>query len=195
MSFSELPTSVVLTTNHGTVDVCLILWKRMKFFFFVAVLAVSFPSGAAGQQSIHASLAPMRAEAKKAFTAEMDRAAKASCPGLLNSAAVNECYEKALAQSASHLREFRAASRASIEARQDLFEPRFLNHFESAEQASDSYCVEQAQVTADIVDNPGDRPGSAAATRIDLIRSHMRMLDKIYNILLHNNCGACLTDQ
>ena len=34
-----------------------------------------------------------------------------------------------------------------------------------------------------------------AATEIDLIRSHMRNLDKIYNILLHDDCGACLVNQ
>ncbi|HZS53923.1 MAG TPA: hypothetical protein VFA65_05940 [Bryobacteraceae bacterium] len=83
----------------------------------------------------------------------------------------------------------------SIKARQDLFGPHLLEHFNSTEQTWDLYCLDQAQVTADLVDNPRDQSSSAAATRIDLIRTHMRTLDKLYNILLHENCGACLTDQ
>ncbi len=43
--------------------------------------------------------------------------------------------------------------------------------------------------------NPADKTSSAAATRIDLIRTHMQTLDKLCNILLHENCGACLTNQ
>ena len=164
----------------------------MKLVFFVAVLAVSL----CGQQSAQPSLAPIRAEAKRAFTAEMDRAAKGDCPNtLITSAAVNECYEAALTQSESNLKAFRAAIRMSIEARLHLFGSLLLKHFELSERAWDVYCVEQPQVTADMVDNPDDRSGSAAATRINLIRSHMRNLDKIYYILLHDNCGACLTDE
>ena len=57
--------------------------------------------GAAGQQSVHPSLAPIHALAKKAFTEEMDRAAKGDCPNFVTSAAANECYEEPLAQSES----------------------------------------------------------------------------------------------
>lgn len=166
--------------------------EGMKLVFFIAALAMPL----CAQQSVRPSLAPIRAEAKKAFTAEMDRAASGDCPNtLLTSAAVNQCYEAALAQSESNLKAFRAAIRMSIQARLQLFGSQLLKHFESSEKAWDVYCLEQSQVTAGMVDNPADKSGSAAATQINLIRSHMRNLDKIYNILLHNNCGACLTDE
>lgn len=178
--------------RNGRCIFCLrALVENMKLFFCIAVFAVPL----CGQQFAHPSLAPIRAEAHKAFTAEMDRAAKGDCLNLETSAAVNDCYERALAQSESNLKAFRAAIGMSIKARQDLFGAQLLRHFESSEQAWDGYSVEQAQVTADLVDNPADKSGSAAATQIDLIRTHMRDLDKIYNILLHENCGACLTNQ
>jgi len=163
----------------------------MKLVFFVAVLAVPLW----GQQSANPSLAPIRAEAKKAFAIEMDRAAKGDCQNVETSAAVNDCYEATFTQSRSNLNAFRAAIRMSIKARHGLFDSHMLGHFESSEQAWDLYSVKQAQVTADMVDNPGDRSGSAAATQVNLIRTHMQDLDKIYNILLHDNCGACLVDQ
>jgi hypothetical protein len=163
----------------------------MKFVFFVFVLSVPLW----GQQSAPPSLAPLRAEAKKAFTAEMDRAAKGDCPNLVTSADLDECYEAALTQSKANLTAFRAATKMSIEARQDLFGPQMLRHFESSEQTWDLYCAQQAQVTADMVENPADKSSSEDATQIDLIRTHLRDLDKIYNILLNANCGACLVDQ
>ncbi|MBV9303950.1 MAG: hypothetical protein JOY53_17715 [Acidobacteriaceae bacterium] len=132
---------------------------------------MSLCEGAAGQQSIRPSLAPIRAEAKRAFTAEMDRAAKGDCPNAETSVAVDECYEAVMALSETHLEAFRAAIRRSIEARQDLFGPQSLRHFELSERAWDDYCAEQAQVRADMVDNPADKSGSAAATRIELIRT------------------------
>ncbi|GGH04259.1 lysozyme inhibitor LprI family protein [Silvibacterium dinghuense] len=163
----------------------------MKSLFFVFVLSLPL----LGQQAVQLSLAPIRAEAKMAFTAEMDRAAKGDCPNQVTSAEIDACYKTALLQSRSNLNAFRSAIRMSIQARERLFPPLMLKDFEASEQAWDRYSATQTQVTADMVDNPEDKSSSAAATEIGLIRSHLRDLDKIYNILLHNNCGACLADQ
>jgi hypothetical protein len=75
------------------------------------------------------------------------------------------------------------------------FGPQMLTRFESAELAWDIYSEKQAQVTGDMVDNPADKSSSVAAIKIDLIRSHMRDLDKIYNIFLYDDCGAWLVNQ
>jgi hypothetical protein len=163
----------------------------MKLLFLTVVLAAPV----FGQQPADISLAPIRAEANKAFTAEMDRAAKGECRNLATDAAVDACYETALTRSESNLEAFRTAIGKSIKARQKLFSPQMLTHFESSEQAWDAYSAKQAKVTADMVDNPIDKSDSAASTQIDLIRTHMRALDKIYNILLHDDCGACLVDR
>jgi hypothetical protein len=162
----------------------------MKLVFYVFLLAAPL----LGQQSASPSLAPIRAQAKKALTAEMDRAAHGDCPNSVTSADLDKCFEAALTQSISNLRSFRTAIKMSIQARQNLFGPQMLTHFESSEQIWDLYCTKQAEVTADMVDNPADKSSSRATTQINLIQTHMRDLDKIYNILLHDNCGACLVD-
>lgn len=162
----------------------------MRFLLVVFVLAVPLWS----QQSTEPSLAPFRAAAKKAFTAEMDRAAKGDCPAANSSSEFNVCYEAALAQSNANLAAFRTAIRKSIEARKDLFGPQMLKHFESSEQTWDIYVAQQSSVIGDMVDSPEDKESSEDETHINLIRTHLRDLEKIYNILLNDNCGACLTD-
>ncbi len=52
--------------------------------------------------------------------------------------------------------------------------------------------MSQLKASEDMADRP--ELAGEEETRIDLIRGHMRALDRIYYTLLHDDCGACLVD-
>lgn len=140
------------------------------------------------------SLAPFRNAAHKAFTEEMMHADQPLCPGIVPPPEFAECINAALKQAEDHLIAYRASLSSSITARQKMLGAQSLQNFRTTERMWDMYSVNQLKAAGDMAGGPGLIGFAEEETRIDLIRSHMRMLDRIYYTLLHDDCGGCLVD-
>jgi hypothetical protein len=141
------------------------------------------------------SLAPFREAAHKAFAAEMAGANERLCPNLIALPKVAACLDRAQAESKTELASYRAALRASIAARISLLGAQALPHYQTAEQDWDVYSASQLKGAADMADTPVLGAQAEIQARIDLERTHMQTLDRIYYTLLHDDCGACLVNK
>jgi hypothetical protein len=160
----------------------------------VLVAAFLFVSSARAQSGPDVSLAPFRSAAHAAFAAEMAAADRPLCPGLVAAPEFAACLDASLKQSEKNLAAYRAALRSSIVARQTLLGAPSLDHFRSAELMWDQYSEREVKASGDMAGGPELIGSAEEGTRIDLIRMHMRALDRIYYTLLHDDCGACLVD-
>ena len=140
------------------------------------------------------SLAPFRSAAHRAFTEEMTHADQPLCQGIVPPPEFAVCINAVLKQSENHLIAYRAALSSSITARQKMLGAQSLNHFRSTERIWDLYSVNQLKTAGDMAGGPELTGFAEEETRIDLIRSHMRTLDRIYYTLLHDDCGGCFVD-
>ena len=140
------------------------------------------------------SLAPFRSAAHKAFTEEMADADQPLCPNLVVMSDFSVCLDASLQQSEKYLAAYRTALRSSIAARKTLLGAQSLNHFQSTERMWDRYSASQIKASGDMSEAPQLVDSAEGETRIDLIRNHMRTLDRVYYTLLHDDCGACLVD-
>ena len=129
-----------------------------------------------------------------AFTEEMVRADQPLCPNLVAPSDFGPCLDASLKRSENHLAAYRSALRSSIVARQKLLGLQSLEHFRSTERLWDLYSASQLKASADMAAGPELVGSAEEGARIDLIRDHMRTLDRIYYTLLHDDCGACLVD-
>ena len=139
-------------------------------------------------------LAPFRSAAHKVFAEEMARSNQPLCPNLVTSPEVAACLDSSLQRSETHLTAYRVALRSSIAARQKLLGARSLDHFRSTERMWDLYSASQLKASGDMAGGPELVGSAEQETRINLIRSHLRMLDQIYYTLLHDDCGACFVN-
>lgn len=139
-------------------------------------------------------LAPYRSAAHSAYTEEMVRADRPLCPDGVAPADFGACLDSSLKQAEQHLAAYRSALRSSIVARQKLLGSQSLAHFQAAERLWDLYSMSQLNASGDLADNEELAGAAEGESRIRLIRDHMRTLDRIYYILLHDDCGACLVD-
>ena len=162
----------------------------MKLLLLTIVLAPLLVA----QNRSDPSLAPFRNAAHKALAEELTDADKPLCPNLVALPEFSVCLNAALTKSEDHLTAYRAALRSSIAVREKLLGAQSLQHFQSTERMWDLYSASQLKASEDMAEGPELAGSAEEQTRIDLIRSHMRMLDRIYYVLLHDDCGACLVD-
>lgn len=158
------------------------------------LLMLFLTSSAFAQSKPELSLAPYRSAAHQAFTEEMVRADQPLCPNLVALVDYGPCLNAALKLSESHLATYRSALKSSMVARQTLLGASTLEHFQSSEQLWDLYSQSEIKAAGDMAEGPELVGSAEGEARINLIRSHMRMLDRIYYTLLHDDCGACLVD-
>ena len=164
--------------------------SRMKLLLPTLLLA----SSVLAQGRSDPSLVPFRSAAHKAFTEEMARADQPLCPNLVALPEFSVCLNALLQQSENDLAAYRTALRSSIAVRQKMLGAQSLNHFRFTERMWDLYSASQLKASGDMAEGPELVGSAEEETRIDLIRSHMRMLDHIYYTLLHDDCGACFVD-
>jgi uncharacterized protein YecT (DUF1311 family) len=133
---------------------------------------------------VHAQVGRYREQASAAFSREMAREKARDCGYEANNRAVVDCLMKELEASSANYKAYTGALRSMLGimgADADL-----VKDFDAGEAAWQKYREAQCRAAFDQFKGGTIAPIDGLSCELMLIRSHMREIEKIYHVSLHN---------